>query len=105
MKTQADYIKEIAEEINNGTRYDIDNPTVEDIKKLDKHDYIVVNESVCFPVIIRRRHVLDTVLNVPVLFETDGYEIGDTVMGMIPETLTAEECLEELKGYKGEETI
>lgn len=33
-KTQEEYIKEIAEQINNGKRYEIDNPTKKDIEKL-----------------------------------------------------------------------
>lgn len=101
LKTQEDYLKEIADEINKGREIYLENPTIKDIKDLKGHDYIVT-DGAYFPVIIRKRYILDTVLKIPVLFETDGYEIGDNIMGMIPETLSAEECLEELKGYKGE---
>lgn len=103
-KTKEDYLKEIADEINKGKEIYIENPTVEDIEKIEGHNYIIT-DGAYFPVIIRKRYILDTVLKVPVLFETDGYEIGDNVMGMIPETLTAEDCLEELQGFKGEDDI
>lgn len=101
MKSQEDYIKEIADEINKGKEIYLKNPTIKDIEALQGHDYIVT-DGAYFPVIIKKRYILDTVFNIPTLFETDGYEVGDTVMGMIPETLTAEECLEEMKGFKGE---
>lgn len=99
MHTQEDYIKEIADKINNGKCIELDNPTLKDIKSLKEFDYILT-DGLYFPVIIRKRYKVDTVLNIPTVFWYDGYEIGDTVMGMIPETLTAEECLEELMGYK-----
>lgn len=100
-KTQEDYLKEIAEQINNAKCYEIENPTKEDILKLKDFDYIIT-EGLYFPVMIRRRYMLETVFNIPTIFWYDGYEIGDNVMGMIPETLSADECLEELKGFKGE---
>lgn len=100
-KSQEDYLKEIANKINDGKEYKIDNPTLKDIKSLKDHDYIIT-EGKHFPVIIRKRYVLETVLNIPVLMDCGGYEIGDNVMGIIPENLTAEEILEELKGYRGE---
>lgn len=99
IKCQTDYIKEIADEINKGKEYRIDNPTVKDVLKLENYDYIV-SEGAYFPVIIRRRRTLTTVLNVPVMMFYDGYEIGDTAMGMIPETYTAEEVLDALKGFQ-----
>lgn len=102
MKTQEDYIKEIAEQINNGKRYEIENPTIEDIERLNDFDYIIT-EGKYFPVMIRKRYMVNTIFNIPTVFWYEGYEIGDTAMGMIPETLTAEECLEELKDYKGED--
>lgn len=100
-KSQEDYLKEIAEKINNGKCYEIDNPTKEDILKLNEFDYIIT-EGKYFPVMIRKRYTIDTVLNIPSVFWYDGYTIGDNVMGMIPETLSIEDVLEELKGYKGE---
>lgn len=99
-KTQEEYLKEIAEQIKNGKKYEIENPTLEDIENLKDFDYII-SDGKFFPVMIRRRYKLDTVLNIPVVFWYDGYEIGDSVMGMIPETYTAEEVLDGLKGYKG----
>lgn len=100
-KSQEDYIKEIAEKINNGKCFEIENPTKEDILKLKDFDYIIT-DGVYFPVAIRKRYKVDTVLNIPTVFWYDGYEIGDSVMGMIPETYTVKEILEELKGFKGE---
>lgn len=100
MKTKEEYMKEIADKMNNGKCYEIENPTIEDIESLKEYEYIITDGEY-FPVMIRRRYRIDTVLNVPTVFWYDGYEIGDSVMGMIPETLTAEEALEELKGYKG----
>ena len=100
-KSQEDYIKEIANKINNGKRYEIENPTKEDILKLNDFDYIITNGAY-FEVIIRRRYTLDTVLNIPTIMWYDGYEIGDNVMGMIPQTYNADETLEELKGFRGE---
>lgn len=100
-KTQEDYLKEIAEQINNAKCYEIENPTKEDILKLKDFDYIIT-EGLYFPVMIRRRYMLETVFNIPTIFWYDGYEIGDNVMGMIPETLNVDEVLEELKGFKGE---
>lgn len=100
MKTKEEYIKEIAEQINNGECYEIDSPTKKDILKLKDFDYIIT-EGLYFPVMIRKRYKLDTVLGVPTVFWYDGYEIGDSVMGMIPETFTIEEVLEEIKGFKG----
>lgn len=100
IKTQEDYLKEIADKINNGKRYDIEDPTIEDIKKLKDHDYIITSGKY-FPVMIRRKFMVTTVCNIPTLFWGFGYEIGDNVMGMIDEDLTAEEVLEELKGFKG----
>lgn len=99
MKNFNDYMKEIAEEINNGKMYQIENPSKEDILKLKDFDYIIT-EGAYFPVIIRKRYMIDTVLGVPTLFWYDGYEIGDSVMGMIPETYSVEDVLEELKGFK-----
>ena len=84
-KNQEDYIKEIAEKINNGKCYKIENPTKEDILNLKDFDYILTN-GVYFPVMIRKRYKVDTILNIPTVFWFDGYEIGDNVMGMIPET-------------------
>ncbi|MDB2162213.1 hypothetical protein PMX22_20750 [Clostridium butyricum] len=101
-KSQEDYIKEIAEKINNGKRYEIENPTLEDILKLNDYDYIIT-EGFYFPLMIRKRYKIDTVLNIPTVFWYDGYEIGDTIMGMIPHTFTAEEILGEIKGFKGTE--
>lgn len=101
-KSQEDYIKEIAEQINNGKCYEIENPTKEDILKLKDFDYIIT-EGAYFPVIIRKRYMLNTVLNIPTVFWYDGYEIGDNVMGMIPATYTPDEILEELRGFKGED--
>lgn len=101
-KSQEDYLKEIAENINKGKKYEVHNPTIKDIKKLKDHDYIITGGKY-FPVMIRRRYMLDTVLNIPVVMWYDGYKIGDTVMGMIPETYSAEDILEELKGYRGED--
>lgn len=101
MKTKEEYIKEIADKINNGKCYEIENPTIEDIKALKEYEYIIT-DSEYFPIVIRKRYKIDTVLNIPTIFWYDGYEIGDSVMGMIPVTLTAEEVLEELRGYKGE---
>lgn len=100
-KNQEDYIKEIAEKINNGKCYKIENPTKEDILKLKDFDYIITN-GVYFPVMIRKRYKVDTILNIPTVFWFDGYEIGDNVMGMIPETYTVDGVLEELKGFKDE---
>lgn len=99
-KSQEDYLKEIAEKINNGKKYEIENPTIDDIKNLKDFDYII-SEGAYFPVIIRKRYEIDSFLNIPTVMWYDGYEIGDTVMGMIPETYTTEEVLEELKGFKG----
>lgn len=99
-KNQEDYIKEIAKKINNGQCYEIENPTKEDILNLKDFDYILTN-GVYFPVMIRKRYKVDTILNIPTVFWFDGYEIGDNVMDMIPETYTADEVLEELKGFKG----
>lgn len=101
IKSQEDYLKEIAEKINNGKRYDIDNPTIEDVLKLEDFDYIVTGGKY-FPVMIRKRYMLETVFNIPTIFWYDGYEIGDTVMGMIPYTFTADEVIDEMKGYKGD---
>lgn len=101
IKSQAAYIKEIAEQINSGKRYEIDNPTIEDIEKLEEFDYIIT-EGKYFPVMIRKRYMVNTVLSIPTIFWYDGYEVGDSVLGMIPETFTAEEALEALKGFKGE---
>lgn len=42
------------------------------------------------------------ILNIPTVMWYDGYEIGDSVMGMIPETYSPEEVLEALKGYRNE---
>lgn len=100
-KSKEDYIKEIAEEINKGKCLEIENPTREDILNLKKFDYIVT-EGEYFPVIIRRKYVVDTFLNIPTVMWSDGYEIGDTVMGMIPAEYSVDEVLEELKGYKKE---
>lgn len=99
LKTQEDYLKEIADKINNGVMYEVDDPTVEDVLKLGDYDYIVSNGKY-FPVMIRKRRELTTMLNIPVMMFYEGYEIGDTIMGMIPETYTAEEVLEALKGFK-----
>ena len=41
MKSQEDYIKEIADKINNAKRYYIENPTIEDIRNLKDFDYII----------------------------------------------------------------
>lgn len=103
-KNQEDYIKEIAEQINNGKKYDIENPTIEDIKKLEKFDYIIT-DGAYFPVIIRKRYKVDTIFNIPTVFWYDGYEVGDSVIGMIPETFSAEEALEAVKGFKGDELL
>lgn len=100
-KTQEDYLKEIAEQINNAKCYEIENPSKEDILKLKDFDYIIT-KGLYFPVMIRRRYMLETVFNIPTIFWYDGYEIGDNVMGMMPETLTVDEVLEELRGFKGE---
>lgn len=102
IKTQEDYLKEIAEKFNNAKKYEIDNPTLEDILNLKEYESIIT-EGEYFPVIIRKKYTLDTVLNIPVIFWSDGYEIGDTVMGMIPYEFTAEEILEEIKGFKDED--
>lgn len=101
-KSQADYLKEIAEKINNGKRYEIDNPTIRDIKKLKDFDYIVSNGAY-FPVTIRKRYYIEPFFGIPTVMWYNGYEIGDDVMGMIPETYTAEDVLEELQGFKGVE--
>jgi ribonucleotide reductase alpha subunit len=61
-KTQEDYLKEIAEKINNGRKYEIENPTIKDIEKLRDFDYIIT-EAKYFPVIIRKRYTINTVLN------------------------------------------
>lgn len=99
IKTQEDYVKAIAEQINNGKKYELDNPTIEDVIALENFDYIVT-DGAYFPVMIRKRYIIDTVLNIPTVFWYDGYEIGDACMGMIPYTFTAEEVLEELQGFR-----
>ena len=38
-KSQEDYLKEIAEKINNGKRYELENPALEDIENLKDFDY------------------------------------------------------------------
>jgi hypothetical protein len=101
-KTQEDYIKEIADKINNGKKYELENPTLEDIKNLKDFDYIVTDAKYG-QVIIRKRYSVDTVLNIPTVMWYDGYEIGDTIMGMIPETYTAEEVLEGIKDFRDED--
>ena len=98
-KSKEDYLKEIAEEINNAQEKLIENPTVEDVLSLEGFDSIVT-DGAYFPVIIRRKYTIDTILNVPTVMWHDGYEIGDTVMGIIPITYSAEEVLEELKGFR-----
>lgn len=99
--SQEDYLKEIAEEINKGKCYEIDNPTVEDILKLGNYDYIV-SEGAYFPVIIRKRRELTTILNIPTMMFYEGYEVGDNMMGIIPETYSAKEALEVLAGFKND---
>lgn len=101
MKSQDDYLKEIAKKIESGKCYNIENPTKKDILKLKDFDYIIT-EGKFFPVIIRKRYIVDTVLNIPTVFWYEGYEIGDTLMGMIPVTYSADEILEELKGFRDE---
>ena len=100
-KSQDDYLKEIAEKINNATKYEIDNPTLEDIKNLKEHDYIIIKEATC-SIMIRRKYTLDAFLGIPTVMWYNGYEMGDNVMGMIPEMYSAEEVLEALKDYKEE---
>lgn len=100
MKSKEDYIKEIAKKINSAKCFEIENPTIEDIKKLKDFEYIIT-EGAYFPVIVRKRFTIDLILNIPTVMWYDGYEVGDSVMGMIPITYTAEEALEEIKGFKG----
>lgn len=100
-KTQEDYIKEIADKINSAKCIEIENPTKEDILNLKEFDCIIT-EAKYFPVIIRNKYTVDTILNIPTIFWDGGYEIGDSVMGMIPETFNVDEILEIIKGYKGE---
>lgn len=102
MKTKEDYIKEIAEQINKAKRFEIENPTLEDIQRLKEFE-IIITGAKYFPVIIRKRFYIESFLGIPTVMWYDGYEIGDTVMGMIPYTFTAEEIIEEIKAFKEEE--
>lgn len=99
IKSKEDYIKEIAEKINSGKCYEIENPKREDVLNLKDFDYIITNGGY-FPVIIRKSYTVDTVLNIPTVLWGKGYEIGDNVMGMIPQVYSADEVLEELKGFR-----
>ena len=99
-KSQEDYIKEIADKINNGKCYELENPTIEDINKLKDYEYILTNGKYS-TIIVRKRYMLNTILGIPTIFFYEGYEVGDSIMGMIPQTYTAEEVLEEIKGFKG----
>lgn len=100
-KSQEDYVKEIADRINSGKCYELENPTKKDILKLKDFDYILTNGEY-FPIIIRKKYIIETVLNIPTVMWGKGYEIGDSIMGMIPTEYSADEVLEELKGFKGE---
>lgn len=100
-KSCKDYVREIADKINSGEEKFIENPTLEDILSLKDFDYIVTNGAY-FPVIIRKRYAVEMILNIPTVMWYDGYEIGDSVMGMIPGTYSPEEVLEALKGYRNE---
>ena len=102
IKSREDYLKEIAEQINNAKVFENDNPTIKDIENLHGFEYIIINEGVFFPVIIRRKYEIMSVLGIPTVMWSGGFEIGDSALGMIPAEYTAEECLDELKGYKGE---
>lgn len=100
MKTQEDYIKEIAEKFNKGKRVEVENPTKDDILNLGDYD-VLITEGKCFPVLVRKRYMLDTVLNIPTVMFFDDYQIGDMVMGFIDEGFSIDEILEEIKGFKG----
>lgn len=96
-----EYIKEIAQKINNAKCYTLDNPTIDDIVKLQDYDYIITDGKYS-SIMIRRRFLLKEVLGIPTVFWTDGYELGDNILGMIPFTFNAEEILQELNCYKGQ---
>ena len=101
MKTQEDYMKEIAEKINNAKRYYIENPTLEDIKNLKEFDYIITPTNY-FDVKINKKYDIELFFGIPTVMWSDRYEIGDTCMGMIPEEFTAEDVYEEMRAFKGE---
>lgn len=100
-KSQNDYLKEIADSINNAKVYEIESPTVEDVKKLKDFDYIITPTDY-FSVRINKRYKIDTFLGIPTVMWYDGFEIGDSCMGMIPLTYTAEDVIVEMKAFKGD---
>ena len=57
VKSKEDYLKEIAEEINNAQEKLIENPTVEDVLNLEGFDAIVT-DGAYFPIIIRRKYTI-----------------------------------------------
>lgn len=99
MKTQEDYIKEIADKINNGAKY-IENPTLKDIQDLKDFESIITSGKFT-DVIIRKKLTIETVLNVPVAMFDGSYEVGDEVMGFIPCSYDATGAYEEMLGFKG----
>lgn len=98
-KTQDDYMKEIANRMNNAKCYEIEKPTIKDVKKLKEFDFILTKGKYSL-LKIRKKFIIDTVLNIPTVFFREEYEVGDNIMGMIPELFTAEEVLEVIKGFK-----
>lgn len=100
MKSREDYIKEIAEKINNGKEYYIKNPTVDDVKKLCKDFDTIVTDGSFFRIRIGKKYIIDTVLNIPTVFWNDGYSIADSCMGEMPMTFSAEDVIEEMKALK-----
>lgn len=99
MKTQRDYIQEIAEKINKGVKK-IENPTLKDIEELKEFESIITRGKYT-EIIIRKKMEIELVLNIPVPMFNGTYEIGDEFMGIIPCEFTAEQVYGEMLVLKG----
>ena len=105
---QTKYIKEIADKINNSKEIIIDDRkiTKKDIEKLSDYEYISATHPMGFEVKARRKYILDTILNIPVLFfKGDKYVVSDSLMGEHDIEWNAEECAGYFNGLIGYEEI
>lgn len=99
MKTQKDYVREIAEKMNKGVKK-IENPTLKDIEDLEDFESIITKGQYT-EIIIRKKMTIESVLGVPVAMFNGLYEVGDQLMGIIPINFTAEQAYGEMLSLKG----
>lgn len=102
-KEHENYIKEIADKINNSKEIEINNRKVtkSDVEKLGDYEFISVMHPKGFKINIRRWYILETFYGIPVLMFKDKYFVYDEIFGKHDIEWTASECAEYVNGLLG----